>query len=128
MADTDNPNDVPTVTLGGREFPIPELAVRQLRKVRRPMIDLSNLIVNSHGVGNVLLDLSDEEYDRLVIDTVYWALTRGTKDLTKEEFLDLSASESELMTAWVVARKQAGAFIAKSAEEPDSGEAAAPQT
>jgi hypothetical protein len=115
--------DTPEVSLAGRRWPVPELAVRQLRAVRRPLIDLSEAIAatESETTGARVLKLTTEQYEALC-EVVYQGLTRAHPELTREQFLDLAATDLELFTAFLTVRRQSGIFV-PAAEAPPSGEA-----
>jgi hypothetical protein len=117
----------PTVTLGGRQWLIPELAIRQLRTVRRPLIDLTDAIAASESetTGERVMKLSTADYEQMV-EIVYQGLTRANPTLTREEFLDLPATDMEIFQAFLVVRAQSGLFVTKPASEArPPGEAAA---
>ena len=118
----------PTVTLGGRVWPVPELAIRQLRLVRRPLIDLTNAIAatDDETTGERILKLSTEQYEAMV-EVVYQGLTRAHPKLTREEFLDIAATDMEIFLAFLVVREQSGLFVERppDKEPPGMGEEAA---
>lgn len=116
------PEDVPAVSLGGRLWPIPELAVRQLRVVRRPIIDLTEAIeaTETQSTGQRVMALGAEQYQAM-IDVVYHGLTRAHPALTRDEFFDMAASDAELFLAFLVVRRQSGIYVLRPA-----GEAATP--
>src|SRR5580698_494172 len=121
------PPDTPTVTLAGKTWPIPELAIRQLRLVRRPLIDLTDAIAatESETTGERVMRLSTAQYEAMV-DIVYQGLTRAHPKLAREDFLDLPASDMEIFQAFLVVRSQSGLFVtAPQTEARPPGEAAA---
>jgi hypothetical protein len=113
---TEATNSSPTVTLAGKAWPIPELAIRQLRVVRRPLIDLTDAIAatESETTGQRVMKLSAPQYADLV-EIVYQGLTRAHPKLAREEFLDMAATDLELFLAFLVIRDQSGLFVAKPA-------------
>lgn len=115
--------DIPRVKLAGREWPVPELAVRQLRIVRRPLIDLTDAIAatETETMGQRVMRLTTAQYEELC-EIVYQGLTRAHPSLTREEFLDMQASDMELFMAFLVVRRQSGIFVA-AGEAPPTGEA-----
>jgi hypothetical protein len=119
---------IPTVTLGGKEWKIPPLAVRQLREVRAPMIEMNRRLIEAAKSGDkmVLANLDRDDFDRLVIMPVYWGLTKAAPELAEDEFLDMDADEGALIDAWFVVRRQSGLFIKRGDAEP--GEATAVRT
>jgi hypothetical protein len=123
----DYPPDTPTVTLAGQAWPIPELAIRQLRVVRRPLIDLTDAIAatESETTGERVMKLSTAQYEAMV-DIVYQGLTRAHPKLAREEFLDMPATDMEIFQAFLVVRSQSGLFVAApQTEARPPGEAAA---
>jgi hypothetical protein len=115
----------PTVTLGGRQWPIPELAIRQLRLVRRPLIDLTDQIAatESETTGERVMKLSTAQYEAMV-EIVYQGLTRAHPKLTRDEFLDMPATDMEIFQAFLVVRSRSGLFVTASEARPP-GEAQA---
>lgn len=119
------------VTLAGRKWPIPELGVRQLRYVRRPLLDLTKRLADTDpSLGqSVLLSLTTEEYESLVVEVVFQGLTRAHPSLTRDEFLDMAISDVEMTAAWLVVRRQSGVFVfGDSAQDAPVGEAMAAET
>jgi len=116
----------PTVTLGGRAWPIPELAIRQLRLVRRPLIDLTDAIAatESETTGERVMKLSTAQYEAMV-EIVYQGFTRAHPTLAREEFLDLAATDMEIFQAFLVVRRQSGLFVTAPSEARPPGEARA---
>ena len=125
---------VPYVILTGKKWPVPPLAVRQLRKVRRPLIEMNDRIraalkgadtdgEKAEAASNVMLSLNEDDYERLLLSVVYWGLKRA-HDLSYDDFLDMQISDDELTTAWFVVRSQSGLFVfSGQSEEPSEGEA-----
>lgn len=120
-------NGTPTVTLAGKQWPIPLLAVRQLRVIREPLIAFNSRIVANAKNGQVdsFVSLSSEEYDRFLIQPVYVALTRAHKDMKLDEFLDMPITDGELVAAWFVVRNQSGIFVKVSEKEGGGADAPA---
>lgn len=116
----DCPEGVPTVTLAGKNWPIPELAIRQLRIVRRPLIDLTDAIAQTEDetTGQRVMKLSSEQYT-LMTDVVYQGLTRAHPELDRDVFLDMPCTDMEMFLAFLVVRRQSGLFVAR---PPDAQE------
>ena len=112
------------VTLGGRQWPVPELAIRQLRAVRRPLIDLTDAIAatESETTGERVMTLSTAQYESMC-EVVYQGLTRAHPKLSRDEFLDLAASDAEIFLAFLVVRRQSGVYVTRDAEASIPGEA-----
>jgi hypothetical protein len=121
---TEYPQSTPCVTLGGREWPVPELAIRQLRAVRRPLIDLTEAIAatDSESAGERVLRLTTAQYESMC-EVVYQGLTRAHPTLSRDEFLDLAATDAEIFLAFLVVRRQSGVYVARDAEASTTGEA-----
>jgi hypothetical protein len=114
--------DIPTVTLAGRQWPVPELTIRQLRACRRAIIDLSEALspVVEKGdsgearvvttTGERVMHLPAEQFDQMC-NVVYHGLTRAHPSLTPQEFDALEATDSEIFLAFLVVRRQSGIFV-----------------
>lgn len=99
--------DAPAVTLGKREWKVPEFAARQNRR-------LLPLIMRSLSGLSDAMNLTQEQTDAL-FEAGYIALTRGYPNLTREQFDDLPVTASELMRALPIIAKQAGMETGKTA-------------
>lgn len=128
-----DPKTTPSVTIQGKEWPILELAPRQLRHVRTALLEMNARLgkAESGDANQVSLqafqNLDDGDYDRLVLQPVYWALTRAHPSLTEDEFMDMRWTDGGLITAWFVVRAQSGLFVFDKGEgsAPDVGEGTA---
>lgn len=87
----------PKLMLGGREFPMPLLAPRQQRIVVPKLMGVMNALIGKNA-AEAMSALSTQTYDDLC-DLVYVALTRGTPDLKKDDFLDLPIGPLDLVRA-----------------------------
>jgi hypothetical protein len=112
------------IELGGREFFIPQLALRQARIVVPGLLKLMprlNAIQARIGAGDplgaALLESDDVE---TMIDVVHSGLTRAYPDFSRDEVLDLQAGFAELIAALAVIARQTGLFAAT--ENPPPGE------
>jgi hypothetical protein len=112
------------IELGGREFFIPQLALRQARIVVPGLLKLMprlNAIQARIGAGDplgpALLERDDVE---LMIDVVHSGLTRAYPEFSRDEVLDLQAGFAELIAALAVIARQTGLFAAT--ENPPPGE------
>lgn len=110
--------DAPTVTLGGRSFSIPQLAPRQMRHIRSQLMELNARLsaYATEGRPGALTNLSNDDYESLMLKVVWRALTRAS-DITYEDFTDLPFTEGELSDAWVTVRDQSGLFVIKIGQE-----------
>jgi hypothetical protein len=114
----------PIVELGGCEFFIPALALRQARIVVPGLLKLmprlnaiQARIASGDPLGAALLEQDDVE---LMIDVVHSGLTRAYPDMSREDILDLQAGFAELIAALAVIAKQTGLFAAT--DHPPLGE------
>jgi hypothetical protein len=112
------------VALGGQEFFVPTLALRQARvvvpgllKLMPRLIAIQTRIGAGDPLGAALIEKDDVE---LMIDVVHCGLTRAYPDLTRDDLLDLEASFPELVAALGLIARQTGLFTA--AEEQTPGE------
>lgn len=102
--------DAAVVTLAGREWFVPLLAMRQARIVVPALMRLMPVLQNlQSGAAMGAAQLSQADYDA-ILDVVHAALTRAYPRLTREEFLDLPASTPELIAALAVVTRQTGFF------------------
>jgi hypothetical protein len=107
----------PKVLLGGKSWPVPELAIRQLRAVRRPLIDLTEAIAETEdaSTGDRVMRLSTAQYEAMC-EVVYQGLTRAHPQLTRDEFLDLACGDAEIFLAFLVVRRQSGVYVMRSSD------------
>lgn len=131
-----NTGNFPTITWNKQQWPIPELAPRQLREVRSALQEFNKMIGDTRksAAGNgsdiglfteLCVSLSNEDYERLLLKPVYFGLTRAHPTLTWEEFLDVNITDADAVAAWFVVRRQSGLFVFDEAEESGQGEATA---
>ena len=110
----------PVVTLAGREWFVPVLAMRQARVVVPALMRLMPVLQEMQGGDpSAMAGLSEEHFEN-IIAIVHGALTCAYPTLTRDEFLDLPASTAELIAAIGVVTRQTGFF--KPAEEAAPGE------
>jgi len=114
----------PVVNLGGQEFFVPALALRQARVVVPGLLRLMprlNTIQARIGAGDPLGAALLEQGDiDLMIDVVHCGLTRAYPDLSRECLLDLQAGLAELVAALAVVARQTGLFTPT--DTPPAGE------
>lgn len=105
----------PVVTLAGREWFVPTLAMRQSRVIvpalMRVMPALDEIQSNPHALS--------EEHFESIIAAIHAALTRAYPTLTLDDFLDLPVSTAELIAAITVVTRQTGAFKPAAAVAPE---------
>jgi hypothetical protein len=120
------------VTLAGREWFVPLLAMRQARIV---VPALMALLPSLEAIRrNQLAALSQENFD-LMLRAVHGSLTRAYPDLRFDDFLDLMITSEELVVAVQTVFVQAGLFKKEAAAEQGEdetgeaqGETASPST
>jgi hypothetical protein len=118
--------ELPTVTLGERSWPLPRLAIKQLRRVRHKIISLTRDMQADpdETTGDKIMNLTDEQYDDM-LDAVYWSLTRAEPMLSREDFDNLQASDTEILLAFFAVRAQSGLYVTAAAGSEQPGEATA---
>jgi hypothetical protein len=110
----------PVVMLAGREWFVPTLAMRQSRVVVPALMRLMPVLSEMRGGdASAMARMSEEDFEN-IIAIVHAALTRAYPALTRDEFLDLPASTTELVAAIAVVMRQTGFF--KPAEDAAPGE------
>jgi hypothetical protein len=114
----------PVVALGGREFFVPLLALRQARIAVPGLLKLMprlNAIQARLGAGDplgaTLLEADDVER---MIDVVHAGLSRAHPELSRDDLLDLEAGFAELIAALGVIARQTGLFA--EVDQPTPGE------
>ena len=121
------------IVLAAKKWPIPDLVPRQLRHVRGPLREFNERLrssVDKERVGE-FIQLSEADYENLLLKPIFYGLTRAHPGLKFEEFLDWPMGEVELMLAWFRVREASGLFdTAPSGAQTDgdkpAGEAEAP--
>jgi hypothetical protein len=112
----------PVVALGGREFFVPMLALRQARIVVPGLLNLMprlNAIQERIGAGDPLAaSLLAQEDVELMIDVVHCGLTRAYPTFLRDDLLDLEAGFVDLVAALGVMAKQSGLFAPAGAHPP----------
>jgi hypothetical protein len=96
----------PTVSLGGKDYTVKPLAIRQMRVVIPAMVRLKGLRIET---------ITEAQIDDLT-EIVWQAVRPGQDKLTREEFIDLPISPLDLMKALPVIAKQTGMAAKKDAE------------
>jgi hypothetical protein len=111
------------VALGGQEFFIAPLALRQARIAVPGLLKLMprlNAIQARIGAGDPLgAALLEQDDVELMIDVVHSGLSRAYPELSREDLLDLEAGFAELIAALAVIARQTGLFA--SGENPPRG-------
>lgn len=124
---TEDIDGAPRITLGGKEWPVPQLVARQ-NKIIDPLI-ISLLPVFTQwetDKAGALTKLGAKEYDSL-IEIAFQAIRKASPEITRDQFLDLPITLPELIGAFSVIAQQTGVFQrgvpgeAKGATSPQTG-------
>lgn len=110
---TADTNDAPTITLAGKEWPVPLLVPRQQRVIIPAILRLGS--VNPTKI-------TEQQYDDLV-EIAFRAISRAHPQFTKEQLLDMPVTLIELISALPVIAQQTGMLAFKKGD--DAGEARA---
>ncbi|MES2055823.1 MAG: hypothetical protein V4564_07795 [Pseudomonadota bacterium] len=114
----------PTVTLSGKVWPIPTMAIKQNRRLHPVLIRLAARILGKETL--TLGDLSEEDLDDLA-DAAFVGLTRAHPTLSRAEFEDMTATPLDLVGAASVILFQTGMWVRKgTASGEASGAATSP--
>lgn len=118
----------PTIMLGGRQFHIPKLAIKQNRVVVSslgkilPLVAMFESMVVTGADGKPTIDMQrmlsmkiEDETWGLVLNSVYAACTRGQPEFTRDEFDDMPIGNDEILMAIPVVMMQSFAFSKKEA-------------
>jgi hypothetical protein len=92
---------IPTITLAGQKWPVPKLAIKQLAEV-------VPLIVDERGA--MRRPRFDAAGVRDMTTVAYWAIERGHKGLTREQFDEMPISMDELLEAFAFVGLHTGAL------------------
>jgi hypothetical protein len=95
--------DYPTITLGSRAYPMPPLAIKQMRKVIPRLLELATRFQPPFDPTK----LSEDDMNELS-DVIYIAITRGSPQMTREQFDDIEATLPEMIASIDVIGAQAG--------------------
>ena len=95
--------DTPNIRLAGRDFPVPPLALGQVRVIVPAMQRLRTMDLNA---------LSDENFNDL-IEVCYLGAQKGTPSLTKQGFIELPITFEQLLNASQIVAAQAGMVFTK---------------
>ncbi len=119
---TNNSARAPLITLAGREFFAPVIALRQARivvpgllKIMPKLTKIQQGLAAGDLAEAAVLESEDVE---LMIDIVHAALTRAQPGLSRDELLDLDASLVELIAALAVVARQSGVFAPSESVAP----------
>jgi hypothetical protein len=122
-----NTTAAPTITLAGREWPVPKLAPRQNRIVVPALLELVPKILRARDAADAAGEkgsyatlaryLDTAGYDTLTT-LVFTALTRANPSLARESFDDMAIDTFELVAAVVPIARAAGLIRADAPPPP----------
>ena len=112
---TSDDNDLPTVTLEGKQYRVPPVAFREASKIL-PLINSTFDMIRTNA-------FTEDALVRLAT-IVFYGLKREHKELTLDGILDMQAGLSEMVDAALVVCRQCGLKM----KEPASGEAKGTQS
>ena len=103
------------ITLGRREWTIPELSARRI-------IKFSCIVMSWGKLGKKPEDMSTDELEQ-IYDAVLIGLQQGAPTLTKDEFMEMPITVAKAMEAIRIISKQAGLELTPVPPEagPESG-------
>lgn len=103
----------PAVTLGGKTWKIPPLAVRQNKLIDPLLLDLIQTFAQwqTDKIG-AMASLSREKYESL-LTACFIACTRAEPELKRQQFEDLPITLPEMIAAYPVIAQQTGLFKEK---------------
>jgi hypothetical protein len=106
-----NPSDIdnaPKVSLGGKDWPVPKLAIKQNRIIDPLIIRILPVFkLWQTDQEAAVLQMCEKEYDNL-ITVCLEAVRRAAPALTKDEFMELQITLPEMIAAFPVIAKQTG--------------------
>jgi hypothetical protein len=126
-------NGCPTMTLGGVEWPVPALAIKQLRQLTPIITRYFQRFKDAANTADVVSRF-DESMITDLLDIVFIGLTKAHPDISRDEFEEMSVSLSELREAVMVVVQQTGLFVPSDAQkkmtnqETLTGTASSPQS
>lgn len=99
----------PEITLGGKQWKIPKMAVKQNRIIVPLIINIIPIFNEWSKDNKGSYPKISEHYSELLKIT-YVALTRATPDLTEQQFEDLEITFPEIIAAYITIAEQTGIF------------------
>ena len=110
-----------SVALGGRRWALPHLPFRAIKKIQPALFQLYGEFGGAAISAASVAELSEAQLDRLA-EATYQAIVHAEPELTRDAFLDLPFSVSELMQAFPAIAQAAGLRAAKPSD-PSAQEA-----
>lgn len=119
--------EAPSITLGRREFKVCELVPRQNKIVTPAIFDLMEIFIRAKMAaesGNLLgMKITETQY-AMLLKVVHVALLRAHPEVTLDDLEDMPIKTVELLQAFVVVARQAGAIP----EKAPAGDGPLPET
>jgi hypothetical protein len=106
--------DIQKVTLGGKEFLVPPLVIKQLRVVF-PSLGKIVKLLNAANPMAALSSMEQEDFDR-ILDVVFVGVSGGSPGFRREQFDALTASPDEIFGALLAVGRAAGLKMAEKKE------------
>jgi len=107
--------DVPKISLGGEEWPVPFLSLGRNRKLQ----PLFNVVASRILAGEVrVADLLPTDHEALV-EMAYIALTQAHPTITREEMEEMPIGIHELVGALLTIMAQSKLFTQAAGADPD---------
>jgi hypothetical protein len=113
--------EIPTIDIDGRKWPIPRLAIKQLKVVVPMLMARLPQMRNGGAVGNLTAEAMDD-----LFTIVYTGLTRAHPAMTRDEFDNMIMSFDEMLAAVVVVQQQTKSFVPPKSEQPAEAPGEAP--
>jgi hypothetical protein len=101
------------VALGGRQWSLPHLPFRAIKKIQPALFQLYAELGGAAISPASVAQLSEAQLDRLA-EATYQAIAHAEPELSREAFLELPFSVSELMQAFPAVAQAAGLRAARS--------------
>ena len=107
-------SDIPSVTLAGKVYPVPQLVTKQLRIVIPAIMRLSKMVQGA--------EITTPLYDDMIQILFWGAIWPNNRQATADVLFDTHIPFSEMNAAMKVIRNQTGLFTDAPAEGATPGE------
>lgn len=97
------------ISIGGKQWQVPQLAIKQNRIIDPLVLALLPIFYTWKSDPATISKIGREQYDSL-LTIVYTAITRAKPDFTLQQFEDLPATLPELINAFSIIAQQTGIF------------------
>ncbi len=92
----------PTVEFAGKKWPVPKLAIKQLKVIQPKLDRLADVVITKE---TPMREYTEEDFGDLAT-VLYFGLTRAHPTLTRDEFEDMPTNRYEIAAAFFVVFKQ----------------------